>query len=435
MKKLGFLLIILSLTVFFSACPKLLEDDEEGDPSGDVIVSDDTLDSYKWLEILEKIAKEGKFVSLDLSKCSYDEKNELGGLIKSQINGEDYIAFDPFPASSSGKNYILSITLPAISQVIINAEDDVNIDDDFNSNEKNIENAKKHSAFRYFKNLRSIKADNITFIGNFAFADCTALTEVVLPRVGHTVTSTEIQDSTSHTVDIGKYAFLGCTSLKRIKFNSAAAIGGYAFKGCTSLTDIDFPVTWMIENNVFEGCTSLVNVFFEKATKIGSEAFKNCINLEKAEFNAAPERFSTGDPIDPPLEPLPDTLPVPPAPVGEPVYDSMIFYHSVFIGCKALKIFNARRAWNVYFSEKVFADTSSSIEIYLFDEPTSVKSFGHPQNTKFLGDGVNLTLREITIVIPTDGEIIENGTSSNSILKFIRKYYTNVDVIPKRRPL
>ena len=435
MKKLGFLLIILSLTIIFSACPPLLED-YVGGASGDLITFDDQfdLDVYKWFEILDKIAKDGKFVSLDLSKGTYKEGNEKdggGGLSKLSFEGVDYIAFDPFPASSSGKDFIISITLPTAAQIIkfVKEEDEL-----IDLNDKDIEEAKKYSAFRAFKNLRSVKADNVTYIGNFAFADCTALNEINFPRVSHTVTDAEIQNTTPHSADIGKYAFLGCTGLKKIKFNTANVIGEYAFKGCSSLAEIDFPEVWKIEKNAFEDCKSLVNVFFEKATKIGNEAFKNCINLEKAEFNAAPDRFTgTGDPFTPFSPTLPDDLPTPPA---VPVFDSVIFYPSVFTGCKTLKTLNVRRAWNVYFYEKVFADTSSSIEIYLFDEPDDPgkKSFGHPQNNKFLGEGVNATIKEVTIIFPSNGELIENLVP-NTIFKFLRKYYTNVDAIPRKRAL
>ena len=432
MKKLGFLLIILSLTVFFSACPPLLEDDEKDDPSGDVIVSDDTLDRYKWFDILDKIAKEGKFVSLDLSKCSYDEKNELGGLIKIPINGEDFIVFDPFPASSSGKNFIVSIILPVITQAIINAEDDLIIDDEFNSSEKNIENAKRRSAFNSFKNLRKINGDNITFIGNFAFADCTALTEVVFPRVGHTLTSKEFQGIDSPIEDIGKYAFLGCTGLKKIKFNSAAVIGGYAFKDCTSLSEIDFPEVWMIEKNVFEGCKSLVNVFFEEVTEIRDEAFKNCIKLEKAEFNVTP--------VPPGADPnsgLPGTG------TGISYIDpedyshlgsSVIFHPSAFTGCKALEVLNVRNAWNVYFAKDVFANTSAALEIYLLDVPNDDNtSFGHPQSALFLGKDVTISVKKVNIIVPTlklpENTKIYGNQEPRNIVGFIKQNYSNLTEI------
>jgi hypothetical protein len=422
MKKLSFLLIILSLTIIFNACPPLLEDYVGSGSDGEVVTYDGFLDCYKWFEILDKIAKDGKFVSLDLSKCTFDyEKgNTSGGLIKA--NPGDPVTFDPFPASSSGKNFIVSIILPSVTQKINSAlEDDAILNDD-----ESVKNAKKFSAFRSFTNLRSVKAENVTMIGNFAFADCTALNEVVFPKVGHTAEADELKGDIDYDIDIGKYAFIGCKSLKEVKFNSAAVIGGYAFKDCTSLSKIDFPIVWRIEENAFEGCKSLENIFFEEASKIGEAAFKNCTGLKKAEFNIKQKRISTGD------------LFVGYDPV---VYDSVIFFPSAFNGCKALEVLNVRRAWNVYFSKDVLANTGSVIEIYLFDEqlipdpdspdpdPPLIRPFGcegHPQEEMFLGDtALSITLKEIKIHIPIP---VNDGKVYSVIAENIRELYRGKEI-------
>jgi hypothetical protein len=426
MKKLGFLLIILSLTIIFGACPPLEEDDPDSIYSGTVISFDKpfVLDVYKWFEILDNIARDRKYVSLDLSKGTYVDTNIAGGLIKVTVDdgtlAEDYIAFDPFPAASSGKNYILSIILPAEAQMINQAIEDDRIAD--NADEGFLEDTKKSSAFRSFTKLRSVKADNVTHIGNFAFADCTSLTEVIFPRAGHTVSDTELQDDTKvmfngYRKDIGKYAFVGCTGLKDVKFNSAAVIGEYAFKGCTSLSKIDFPEVWIIERNAFEGCESLANIFFEKASKISDEAFKNCTGLTKAEFNAKPDRFTLGAPL-----------------VGvNPVYDSVIFYPSVFTGCKALEVLNVRRAWNVYFSKDVLAYTGASIDIYLFDVPSGTACYGHTQNAKFLGESaLAATLKTVTILVPTGGDKVRESSADDNIANYIQTNYNNVKVTVNR---
>jgi hypothetical protein len=383
MKKLGFLFIILSLTIIFGACPPLLEDDAGGSSGGDIITFDDSfeLDVYKWFEILDKIAKDKKFVSLDLTKGTYKYGNMGGGLVKKDPDDlSEPVAFDPFPASSSGKDFILSITLPEAALIIKESKPDGEL---AGINDEKIKDAKNYSAFRSFTHLRSVTAANVTLIGNFAFADCTALTEVKFPRVS----------STAGAADIGKYAFLGCTGLKEIKFNTAAIIGECAFKDCTSLSKMDFPKVWKIEKNAFEGCKSLVNVFFEEATKISDEAFKNCTGLKKAEFNVNPERdpHDAGNPPNLVIDP------------DDPDYDydSVIFYPSVFNGCKALEVLNVRNAWNVYFAKDVLANTGTSIEIYLLDvQYDDNDSFGHPQNVKFLGEGVTNTLKKVNIIVP-----------------------------------
>jgi hypothetical protein len=423
MKKLSFLLIVLSLSIIFGACPPLEEDDLDSFYTGNVITFDEPfeLDVYKWFEILDGVARERKYVSLDLSKGTYVNGNEGGGLIIAKVKHSvldtdvEYLAFDPFPAASSGKNYILSIILPTAAQMINQAVEDTEIDDD--ADEETVKETKKRSAFRSFSRLRSIKADNVTLIGNFAFADCTELKEVIFPRVGHLVSTAELGDadnqmSNGFRTDIGRYAFQGCTELKEVKFNSAAIIGKYAFKGCTNLSKIDFPEVWNIEKNAFQGCKSLVNVFFEKASKIGEEAFKDCAKLKKAEFNVEPTQVTLTDPLA----------------VSPCVYDSVIFYPSVFNGCKVLDTLNVRRAWNVYLSKDVLANTGSAVNIYLFDEPSGGDSFGHPQNAKFLGEGATATLKTVNILIPTNGEKILGNFVPENIARFIRTSYTNVDV-------
>jgi hypothetical protein len=432
MKKLGVLLFILSLTIIFSACPPLLEDDVGG--YGDVITFDEPfeLDVYKWFEILDSIAENGKYVSLDLSNATLPvEPNPTGGLIiadvKDGVTTAHYVAFDPFPAAASGKNFILSIILPEEAQMVNQAVKDNEINDD----EEEVENTKKYSAFRSFTNLRSVTGKNVTLIGNFAFADCTSLKIGDFPRVGHEVTDIELKDSTNSMakgfrVDIGRYAFMGCTGLKDVKFNLAAVIGGNAFKGCTSLAKIDFPNVWIIEKNAFEGCKNLVNVFFEQASKISKEAFKDCEGLKKAEFNVMPIRTSSGSPI---------TLSPAIVPDEDPVYDSVIFYPSVFSGCKALEVLNIRRAWNVYFAKNALAYTGTSIEIYLLDISSGSSSYGHPQNAMFLGDTATATtLKKVTIIVPSDGELIQENAGPENIAKWIRtKYPANMDVPVIRR--
>jgi len=441
MKKLSFLLIILSLSIIFGACPPLEEDDQDSIISGNLITFDEPfeLDVDKWFEILDAIAKERKYVSLDLSKGTYKEGNTAGGLIEVTVDDKSftspppsppkYIAFDPFPAAASGKDYILSIILPDAAQMVnqaIEKIEKIDYNEKLIDDEEEIENIKKKSAFRAFTNLRSVKADRVTLIGNFAFADCTALKELNFPRLGHTVTENELSDDKNtmengYRRDIGKYAFMGCTDLKEVKFNSAAVIGEYAFKDCTSLEKIDFPEAWMIENNAFEGCKNLVNVFFEKASKIGEGAFKNCTGLKKAEFNVMPKRF---------------TEPKTPLENNPCVYDSVIFYPSAFNGCKALEVLNVSRAWNVYFYDDVLANTNSAIEIYLFDDDgnTNYETYGHPQDAMFLGNVASaITLKKINLFFPLNGEKILR--KSDSILEWLRENYKkyNIDVNPNPR--
>jgi len=405
-------MVIISLAL--SACPFLDED-----IVGDTLTYSVPLDRKAWMGILDFIAKEGRYVNLDLKGCTFVEGNQLGGLIRVTVDdgsfptgtAPSYFAFDPDPFVMWGKDKILTIILPDDAQMINQAVEKPNLENESKD--------KESSAFRHFTNLTSVSGANVTLIGNYAFTDLASLKTVSFPRVGHTVLNTELQDpdnkmSNGFRVDIGARAFSGCTGLTEVTFNSAAVIGAYAFSGCTGLTRINFPVVWMIQRNAFEGCTGLTEVRFEKATKIGEEAFKNCTRLKNIYFNADPQRFTDGDPFAK-------------APGGLFVtYDSVIFKNSVFSGCTALERLDIRRAWNVFFYDGVLENIGTSLDIYLFDDD-GTKGFGHPQQKLseprlLLGKGEEITLKEINLFVPLGSVNISENTERN-IASYISSVY------------
>ncbi len=96
------------------------------------------------------------------------------------------------------------------------------------------------------------------------------------------IVSVEFPASSSYAV-IGKEAFMGCTSLKTVKFiNSITTIGDAAFSGCTSLQGVQFSTSLeSISNNLFYNCTSLEYVTISNSgiNRIGDYAFFNCYKL------------------------------------------------------------------------------------------------------------------------------------------------------------
>ena len=110
-------------------------------------------------------------------------------------------------------------------------------------------------------------AENVTEIGQRAFADQTTLISVSLPAGLATI----------HT-----YAFSGCTALSGIDIpDSVSYIDSNAFRSCTSLTAVALPrgIT-DIYSSLFAGCTSLTEVIIpDTVTKIGNYAFNNCKSL------------------------------------------------------------------------------------------------------------------------------------------------------------
>lgn len=130
---------------------------------------------------------------------------------------------------------------------------------------------------------------SVTKIGEYAFYECTGLTDVFIPN-----SVTSIGDSAffgcealtsisipSSVVDIEEYAFSGCWSLTNVTIpNSVTSIGERVFSGCSRLTSVTIPnsVT-SIGNNAFSS-TGLTSIIIPgSVTSIGDEAFYYCTGL------------------------------------------------------------------------------------------------------------------------------------------------------------
>lgn len=111
-------------------------------------------------------------------------------------------------------------------------------------------------------------------IGDRAFKNCTALTQVVLPL---------------DVSRIGKEAFSGCVSLSFIQIPAALTeMGEGAFSQCVSLKGIALPPTLKyVPANAFARCTSMIEVKFNGQTEIGAGAFANCTGLTSVSLTAS----------------------------------------------------------------------------------------------------------------------------------------------------
>lgn len=157
-------------------------------------------------------------------------------------------------------------------------------------------------AFVGCSNLTTINIpDSVIHIGTLAFKDCINLTNIYVTNENQIYSSFDgvlynkvkskliycpqgIKEYSipSTVTTIEQYAFDDCTFLTNISIpNSVTTIGSYAFAGCTSLKSVKIPnsVT-SIENGTFSNCTSLINIIVpDNITSIGDWAFNDCTSL------------------------------------------------------------------------------------------------------------------------------------------------------------
>ena len=116
-------------------------------------------------------------------------------------------------------------------------------------------------------NLTSVVVTDETKIGDYAFQNCTMLTNIV------------VNDTVSN---IGSYAFQNCSGLKIHPIpSSVATIGSYAFQNCTALTEINLPNTVRKLNDyAFDNCWRVAALTIQNSvTNIGQYAFQKCSGL------------------------------------------------------------------------------------------------------------------------------------------------------------
>ena len=118
-------------------------------------------------------------------------------------------------------------------------------------------------------NVTKIVVENISTIGNYAFAGLSEVTEITLPTTVY---------------EIGDYAFKNCAGLKSIEIPDSLELGIISegmFYGCTSLETIKLPDNVReIENYAFANCKSLRSFIVPKdVTQISEGTFLNCESL------------------------------------------------------------------------------------------------------------------------------------------------------------
>lgn len=123
--------------------------------------------------------------------------------------------------------------------------------------------------------------EGIKKIGSYAFANLTALEEVVLP-------------STLESIEYG--AFFQCGKLQKITFsgeNNIKIISKSAFEGCDLRGTLDLPFAYVIGDYAFAGNANMTGIHLpETLQSIGAYAFAGCSKL--ADVKVTAERVKYG---------------------------------------------------------------------------------------------------------------------------------------------
>ena len=128
-------------------------------------------------------------------------------------------------------------------------------------------------AFEGRKDITKLEINKgLTEIGEYAFAGCENLREIVFP---------------DNRILLRRGCFSNCTSLQKIDIPNIVNIGPAAFKNCISLETIILPIDISnIYREAFKNCRSLKHVIFKGAylARTFPRVFENCISLEKIDI-------------------------------------------------------------------------------------------------------------------------------------------------------
>ena len=137
--------------------------------------------------------------------------------------------------------------------------------------------------------------EGLTAVGDYAFQECSALTEVVFPETVRSFGKNVFYDNTAikyvtfpETVDsFGARMFRGCTSLVSVVIpEGVTALGGDTFHSNESLVSVTLPSTLTeLGNYEFYYCSSLVSITLPASLEtFGNYLFEGCSSLEEVTF-------------------------------------------------------------------------------------------------------------------------------------------------------
>ena len=152
-----------------------------------------------------------------------------------------------------------------------------------------------HKAFDCCSKLQEIDIpDSVVYIGPEAFSQCHGLTSVHLPEglsalayetFDYCYSLTEI-DLPASVRSVGFFAFNKCDSLTRVSMPGVTALGSSVFAYCTALEEVSMPEAVTILDAAFQDCTALKEVNAPHLDLLSTEysVFRNCEALAEDGF-------------------------------------------------------------------------------------------------------------------------------------------------------
>lgn len=130
-------------------------------------------------------------------------------------------------------------------------------------------NSEEYSPFAYITSLDSLTlGSQLTSIGKYAFIGCTSIPKIFMP---------------DNITSVGIAAFKGCASLDDLTLsNKLVSVGEQSFMDCTLLEKVSIPATLdALSSETFAGCSLLKDVDLgNNLNTIGLGVFKNCTSLK-----------------------------------------------------------------------------------------------------------------------------------------------------------
>lgn len=202
------------------------------------------------LALYPKVMTIDKFINNE-----YFEKTNIE--IYNEQDQLDYSLFDKLPVSLIKEDLIVKKQIPENSLIIYdNRLRIVSPDAEHLVIPKTVTHI-EFGAIRECQLLKTVtfeEGSKIKEIENYAFNNCTSLSNIILPN---------------SIIKIGFAAFGGCKSLTNITIpNSVTTIGSQAFARCESLTSVVIPRTvTQLGDFIFLRCTRLKNIYCEAESK------------------------------------------------------------------------------------------------------------------------------------------------------------------------